>query len=100
MDGLSPITHVLWMHGQDLTSLEHSKYTSILFINRILGMDAYVRSLFVPAHSINSSVYVRTQCYGMFIIKRFVLVRCISLIKRSKVLQKSVRYYIRFHERV
>ena len=74
MDGLSPITHVLWMHGQDLTSLEHSKYTSILFINRILGMDAYVRSLFVPAHSINSSVYIRTHCYGMFIIKRFVFV--------------------------
>ena len=32
MDVLTPIPHVLWVHEQSLTSLGHTQYTRILFI--------------------------------------------------------------------
>ena len=44
------------------------------FFNRIPGMDAYVRPFFVPTRGTNSSIYIHTRRYGIFIIKRFVFV--------------------------
>ena len=43
-------------------------------LNRIPGIDAYMRLFFVPAHGANSSVYVRRRRYCMCRIKRSVLV--------------------------
>ena len=35
MNGLSPIPHVLWVHGQTLTSMGHNQYTRVLFIHTL-----------------------------------------------------------------